>query len=81
MSDLSDLSDLSDICAAEISRVGKKRAQSVPVGKISRRTAIPARYDSFSAAPTNLSGMTGCTKLARHCRDGKKRAINTGKIR
>ena len=51
MSDLSDLSDLSDICAAKISRAGKKARSQYPTGKSSRRTAIPARYDSFSAAP------------------------------
>ena len=81
MSDLSDLSDLSDICAAQISRAGKNKRGQYAWGKSSRRTAIPARYDSFSAAPrrarrrygagaqpaaapTNLSGMTGYTKLA-----------------
>ena len=51
MSDLSDLSDLSDICAAEISRVGENAHGQYPNGISARRTAIPARYDSFSAAP------------------------------
>ena len=55
MSDLSDLSDLSDICAAKISRAGKnKRTVNTKTAKKARRTAIPARYDSFSAARASI---------------------------
>ena len=55
-------------------RAGKNTRSQYPNGISARRTAIPARYDSFSAAPTYISGMTGYTKLALQYRSGTVRS-------
>ena len=84
MSDLSDLSDLSDICAAKISRAGKKSRSQYPWvkyrGALQYRqgmTAFPPppagqggvmMLPATGRRPHEVSGMTGYTKLARQYR-------------
>ena len=76
MSDLSDLSDLSDICAAEISRAGKKSRSQYPWVKY--RGALQYRQ-GMTAFPPPPAGQGGVMMLV-HNRPPPPRVIRPDRL-